>query len=395
MPKKNLRTGGDILGYSMPKFHPSKKTPYVDVYAFDPVTNTRKRKKYHIPASLRPRQQREYAAELIAGLIAKLRTGWSPWTDMAENNSSIIPIQTAVERYLKHMERDLRRKTFLSYSSRATIFLEFLQQMPCPPKYTYQMDRTFAVAFLDYVYLDRNNSARTRNNYLGWLGTFCSFLVERGMLSANPTEHLRKIPESDKKRQPLTVDMMRRMTEYLMETDRYFLLACMMQYYTLIRPSELCRLKIGDISVKNNTIFVAASISKNKRADFVGIPDSLLSLMVDLNILDKPTGMYIFGSDFRPSAVHHGPDIFNKRWKKMRKALGWSDEYQFYSLKDTGIRDIANTAGIVTARDQARHTDISTTNKYLKGKYREVPSTVRKFEGAVGDIILQSDKTRP
>lgn len=50
----------------------------------------------------------------------------------------------------------------------------------------------------------------------------------------------------------------------------------------------------------------------------------------------------------------------------MRKALHFPDSYQFYSLKDSGIRDLANAEGIVVARDQARHTDISVTNKYLK-----------------------------
>ena len=50
----------------------------------------------------------------------------------------------------------------------------------------------------------------------------------------------------------------------------------------------------------------------------------------------------------------------------MRKALGFPAAYQFYSLKDSGIRDLANAEGIVVARDQARHSDISVTNKYLK-----------------------------
>ena len=53
----------------------------------------------------------------------------------------------------------------------------------------------------------------------------------------------------------------------------------------------------------------------------------------------------------------------------------------FYSLKDTGIRDLANSAGIVIARDQARHSDISTTNKYLKGEALPVHEETKHFEG--------------
>ena len=50
----------------------------------------------------------------------------------------------------------------------------------------------------------------------------------------------------------------------------------------------------------------------------------------------------------------------------MRKALKWDKCYQFYSLKDSGIRDLANAHGVVVARDQARHSDISTTNRYIQ-----------------------------
>jgi hypothetical protein len=53
----------------------------------------------------------------------------------------------------------------------------------------------------------------------------------------------------------------------------------------------------------------------------------------------------------------------------------------FYSLKDSGIRDLANAAGIVVARDQARHADISTTNKYLQGSSLTVHEETKHFEG--------------
>ncbi len=65
----------------------------------------------------------------------------------------------------------------------------------------------------------------------------------------------------------------------------------------------------------------------------------------------------------------------------MRDALGWDDCYQFYSLKDTGIRDLANAQGVVVARDQARHRDITTTNKYIQK--HGVQSSTLHFEGGL------------
>ena len=72
---------------------------------------------------------------------------------------------------------------------------------------------------------------------------------------------------------------------------------------------------------------------------------------------------------------------FNKRWQKMRKVLKWDNCYQFYSLKDSGIRDLANAQGVVVARDQARHSDISTTNKYIQ-KHGVQKSTL-DFDGNI------------
>lgn len=66
--------------------------------------------------------------------------------------------------------------------------------------------------------------------------------------------------------------------------------------------------------------------------------------------------------------------------EKMRQALRWPESYQFYSLKDSGIRDLANAEGVVVARDQAGHSDIAVTNRYLK-KDRAVPESVKDFEG--------------
>ncbi len=74
---------------------------------------------------------------------------------------------------------------------------------------------------------------------------------------------------------------------------------------------------------------------------------------------------------------------FRNEWAKVRKTLRCGDEYQFYSLKDTGIRDLANAEGIVVARDQARHSDVSTSNKYLKGDSLTVHEETKRFEGGL------------
>lgn len=155
----------------------------------------------------------------------------------------------------------------------------------------------------------------------------------------------------------------------------------MMEYYTMIRPTELVHIKISDISLKEQSVFVSAEFSKNKRDGKVGLNEDIIKLMLDIDLFKKPGDYYIFGDGLRPCGRLASSEVFRREWKKLRDAMNWGDEYQFYSLKDSGIRDLANAKGIVIARDQARHTDISTTNKYLKGRDMPVHNETKDFKG--------------
>ena len=115
----------------------------------------------------------------------------------------------------------------------------------------------------------------------------------------------------------------------------------------------------------------------------VGLNTAIVSLMRQLGTLRAPKDWYIFSNRLRPGTVKLDSRAFRDRWARLRKRLGISKEYQFYSLKDSGIRDLANSAGIVIARDQARHSSIAVTNKYLQGRDRPIHQATVKFKGAL------------
>ena len=154
-----------------------------------------------------------------------------------------------------------------------------------------------------------------------------------------------------------------------------------MEYYTFIRPEELSNIRLRDINLKEQKVFIASSISKNRKDGMVGLNDVLIKTMLDLHIFDSDTNCYLFGTDFKPGYKKVTSRTFRTYFNKVRGILKFPDTYQFYSLKDSGIRDLANSEGIVIARDQARHTDISTTNKYLKGENMTVHEETKHFNG--------------
>ena len=373
-----------IIPYTLPKLH-AKKHWYVDFCCYDPLTQTMRRKKYMLDGIKSVKLRRERAAEIISVVTYKLRNGWNVWAS-ATSTRQYTTIASAVELYIKNLDKELatgviREKTWYSYMTFLKTFREWVTSIPLKIIYVYQIDRALVVDFLDYVYQDKDVSARTRNNYKTWLYSLCGWMKEKGYLTENPVEGIKNLKEAPKKRDALTPQMLSQLREYLKKENPHFLLACMMEYYAFIRPNELTYIRIGDIRVKERKILVHGEWSKNGKDEAVGLNKELLMLMIDLGVFSYSSDTYLFGRRFTPSAKKTDPRIFREKFMKVRKALGWSDTIQFYSLKDSGIRDLANAQGIVIARDQARHSDVSTTNRYLKGEAMPVHAETLDFEG--------------
>ena len=372
-----------MLGFTYPKLHTGKKW-FIDFFAFDPASGEMKRKKYHIDNIEKIGERRKKATEIIAVTLRKLREGWNPWVNTQESRGFTL-ISDCLDRYMEYIKRKSRKKTKHSYQSRVNILNQYISSCVLPIKYAYQYDSAFVNDFLDWLYLDRGVTERTRNNYRGWCYSFAEFMVSRKYIDSNPVEHIAALDEKKKFRKDLSPTMLKQMSHYLKHEDKHFLLACYMEYFTFIRPTELSYLKVGDISLKDKTIFVSEDFSKNKRSAKVALNDTLLQLMTELGVTSAPADYFLFGRNFKPSPNRCHADQYNRRWKKMREALGWSEEYQFYSLKDSGIRDLANEQGVVVARDQARHSDVSTTNRYIQENSMLVHSEVRQFKGALDE----------
>ncbi len=380
LSKRNKKaTLREVLQFTYPKLH-TGKTWYVDFMSYDPGTGTMRRKKYMLDSIKKITERRKRAAEMIDALLRQLRAGWSPWVDV-ESNRGYTLLDDALKKYEANLERLPKKKTRQSYASRLAVMREYIAGMVLPPRYVYQYDTAFVSDFLDWLYFEREVSGRTRNNYRGWCSSLAAFLMERDYIAENPVAKIRNVAENPKKRQPLSASMLSKLSEYLRANNPMMLLACMMEYYTMIRPEELSSITIGDISVKEQSVFIPAEVSKNKRDGKVGLNDEIVKLMIDLGLLSLPSHYYLFGDKLRTCETKGSSEMFRRQWIKIRKKLGWSDDYQFYSLKDSGIRDLANSAGIVIARDQARHTDISTTNKYLQGRDMPVHDETKHFKG--------------
>ena len=254
-------------------------------------------------------------------------------------------------------------------------------------RYVYQFDRAFCVRFLDYVYIERENSPRTRNNYLAFLRSFSAFLVQHLYIKEKPTDGLVSIGKAllKKERKVIAVDDMQRLHDWLQENNRYFLLVCYFLHYMLIRPKEIAKLRLCDISVSKQTVYIDDTISKNKRSACVTMPQKIIELMAELGYFNAPSTHYIFSKDFRPGPEWVNEKTYRDFWsRKIRPALHFPKEYKFYSLKDTGITAMLRAGyDTLSVKEQARHSSLLMTDVYTPQDIRDANPLLLNYQGVL------------
>ena len=376
-----------IIAWKTPVFH-QKSECYVSFQAYDPLSGRLKTKKIMLGHIKGKTNQRKYAEDLIKRLTEQLSSGWNPWIE------AVQPLEYAlwddvISKYKDYLvklcnEHSLREESFVDYSSRVHILERWKVEKRIPLTYVYQWDRQTITKFLDYVFIERNNTITTRNNYLTWLKSFTSYLVERGYLSTNPTEGLGRIKNRHKKdRDVIPDDVMKQIRAYLYEKNKHYLLACEILHYLFVRPRELSFLKIGDFHLQTQTLTLHGAHTKNGNDATITLPSHVIRLMIDLNVFSYPSHFYLFSDRFSPGEARKSEKIFRDYWcRNLRKALGFSERYKFYSLKDTGITNMLKAnADVLSVRDQARHSSILITDIYTPKDIKEANKYIMNYKG--------------
>lgn len=360
----------ELKGWTPPVFHQGKEC-YVSFTAFCPETGKMRKKKFMLDRIKSKRLQKLKGKQMCQRLTEKLLDGWNPWIE-AESPSEYTTWEEvcySYENYIDKMskEKGLRPETIASYTSYLKILKEWIEDKNV--HYSYQFNRRIVGKFLDYVFVERNVSLQTRNNYLSWLKTFSKFMLARAFVSKDPTEGVPSLVHKhlNKNRDSLSESDLIRLKEYLQAHNRHFLLATYILYYTFLRPHEMSCIKIDDISIKGQTIRVWGENAKNHNDAVVTMPKKILKLMLELDVFSHPGSHYLFSRDFRPGTEYRSEKCFRDYWSRvLRKELGFSSRYKFYSLKDTGITNmLRKNIDAVSVRDQARHSSIEITNIYV------------------------------
>lgn len=304
----------------------------------------------------------------------KLRQGWSPFI-RDESNKGFARLFDVLSQFLTIKGKTMETNTMRSYNSLVRIFSEWLENNGYDKhSYVNQIDRNLATSFMLWVESNPRIKSRTYNNYLLFFRTMCNWMVEYNYLRVNPFSGIKKKKVGEKKRRTLTGEERTRLKEFLESQGRNdYLAMCLLCYYCFMRDKEIVSLTIADIDLDNQLVRVRGEIAKNDCTSYRTIPSAMLPVLRSLD-LSAPADYYLFGRhkgyDFSPGRDRICERKVAKYWSDvLRPALGWGLDLQFYSLKDTGITDMANSGvPLNIVQGQADHHSLEMTSVYVHRK---------------------------
>ena len=187
--------------------------------------------------------------------------------------------------------------------------------------------------------------------------------------AVDPFMDIKKKPKrlTKKIRRTLSDEEINRLVDFLSKENPCYLAACLLCYCCFLRPKEICSLFWRDIDLEKQVIRVDEEIAKNDNISYRTIPDVILPYLRQLNSLRSD--WYVFSD----------PHTFSSGSKKMCSreiARFWNDvvrpgcefsmDLQFYSLKDTGISNMAESGIPLTfVQQQADHSSVAVTEIYI------------------------------
>jgi len=133
-------------------------------------------------------------------------------------------------------------------------------------------------------------------------------------------------------------------------------------YYTFIRPGELRFLRWEDVALEERRIVVRAEISKNRKEQYVRVPDAFMPVLESAAVGTLPTD-YVFGGEH-----HRRKDYHSRQHQKLIRALRYDTRrYKLYSWKHTGVVAVAQAGvPIKQLQVQLRHHSLDQVDMYLR-----------------------------
>lgn len=232
----------------------------------------------------------------------------------------------------------------------------------------------------------QKTSPRNRNNTRTDLSSFFQTLEDNEVIKENFIKKINVLKAVPERNKTYTPKQQEEVFDYLKENEPTLFLFVQFIAYNLLRPIEVCRLRIKDIDIEDKKLYVKA---KNQPVKIKIIPDILLKEIPNLNKFKKED--FLFSGASIGGAWEIGEtdkrSYYTKRFKKVKDHFGLDKNYGLYSFRHTFItklyREMAKTASPFEVKSKLQlitgHATMGALEQYLRDIDAALPEDYSKL----------------
>lgn len=278
------------------------------------------------------------------------------------------PIPEVIKLYLADREKALRQTTMVSYRSFCSMFEKWLQ-VRCPNCKCVLFSKSLAVEYMEYGEMQKEWGAATYNNNLKQARALFSWCVEKCYAKENPFEKIKVKRKEEKKRTLIPEADRKKIREYFEKVNPQYLTLCELVYSSLLRPIEISRVQVKDLHLAEQYILLSGTKTKNHKERVVRLSKELVLRLAN-HVARAKMDDYLFANgDWTCGPKAMPKHSYDKPWVTMRKKLELPEEYQLYSLRDSGINNMLKSGlDPLTVMQAADHHDLAMTTRYADHK---------------------------
>jgi integrase len=326
-----------------------------------------KKSRYHILSALReslayvleqgfnPYEDNSSLADFIESLLlkdTKLKPTPKPIIEqpIIEKKTAptlpVNPIKKSVDLVLQIKSKTQSEHSHGNFKSRINRFIAWMKKENIDLKQDISIiNKKLVIQYLNTVL--QTTSARNRNNTRTDISSFFQTLEDNEIIEDNFVKKINVLKSNPERNKTYSSTQEKEIFSYLKEHHEVLFLFVQFISYNYLRPVEVCRLKVGDLDLKDKRLYVKA---KNKRVKIKIIPDILLEQLPDISTLNKDHFLFtpdkIGGVWNTKESNRRG--YFTNQFKKVKNHFGLDEKYGLYSFRHTFItklyKEMAKTA---------------------------------------------------
>ncbi len=289
-----------------------------------------------------------------------------------------MSISEAFKFGLDIKKRELNSNSYHGYSSHINRFEKWLTEKELYNKGISTITKTLVMEYLNSLL--QVSSTRNRNNYRSSISSLFTTLEDNELIKDNFVKKIKNLKTTPERNKTYTPKMQKDIYDYMQEKDPLLLLFVQFVSYNLLRPIEVCRLRIEDIDIKDKKLYVKA---KNKAVKIKIIPDHLLIEIPDLSEMDKKLFLFTpekIGGQWQANETNRR-DHFSKRFKEVKEHFKLGVNYGMYSFRHTFITKLYQELRKQYSQFEAKsrlmlitgHATMTALEQYLRDIDAELP----------------------